>query len=151
MDIVSTEFWHVQQEDPDDINDFQDLEPLSHIERDIVAHIAGISVKPLLSTIASCTVRTEALTAAEVGEEHALVQMKGYVHGSRNLIYVSRDVLSLAECWESAFKKFSEENDICRLKSPMRTLTHIFENEHLHCRCPAVTTPIWPKGWSCVS
>ncbi|XP_042147440.1 uncharacterized protein LOC115327520 [Ixodes scapularis] len=59
--------------------------------------------------------------------EHALVLMKEYVQGGKHLTYVSLEIFNLVSCCEEIFKAFSEEEDICLLKSPMKTVRRIIE------------------------
>ncbi|XP_042149644.1 THAP domain-containing protein 1-like [Ixodes scapularis] len=59
--------------------------------------------------------------------EHALVLMKEYVQGEKHLTYVSLEVFNFVSCCEGVFKAFSEEEDICLLKSPMKTITRLIE------------------------
>ncbi|KAG0423539.1 hypothetical protein HPB47_000687, partial [Ixodes persulcatus] len=117
------EIKEVQQEveEPPGDDEIIEMEPLSRAESDIVAHLAGFLVKPLLSAVQSCRVCTQMLTAEEASEEHALVLMKEYVQGGKHLTYVSQEVFNLVSCCEGIFKAFSEEEDICLLKSPMKT------------------------------
>ncbi|KAH7973694.1 hypothetical protein HPB49_004016 [Dermacentor silvarum] len=91
VDFFSREIQDVRAEfqDPLDADDCAEVEPLSPVESDIVAHLAGYLVKPFISANKPCSSCIQTLTA----DEHALVQLKEYKQGSRNLVYVSGTVL----------------------------------------------------------
>lgn len=97
VDFLSSE---IQQ-----VNDFSDLEtsedsseqilelePVSCIDGDVLAHLTGFLLKPVVSAVNKCPTCTQILLL-EPSEEHRLTQLKEYVPNGTNLLYANKEML----------------------------------------------------------
>ncbi|KAH6938886.1 hypothetical protein HPB50_014524 [Hyalomma asiaticum] len=126
VDFLSGEIQQVKStgepEDSEYCNDENvDLQPVCSIEGDILAHLAGFLLKPIVSAVEKCGDCTEMLLAKRSKNEHGLTQLKEYVKGGNNLIYAGQDVLDVVVQCESVFKHICETEDLSLLKQPMKT------------------------------
>lgn len=71
-----------QSEESDERSDFiLDLEEVSSLGEDVLAHLAGFLLKPIIRTVEHCSVCM--LAAEEPGQEHHLAQLNEYVQGGK--------------------------------------------------------------------
>lgn len=73
-----------QSEESDERSDFiLDLEEVSSLGEDVLAHLAGFLLKPIIRTVEHCSVCMCMLAAEEPGQEHHLAQLNEYVQGGK--------------------------------------------------------------------